>query len=813
MVISHINCIKGIHMKRKDSQVFKKSALCIALSSALSVPIYSYAEENSVEGIEKIQVTASRRVSTVQEAPLNITALDADVMKDQNISQLSDVARWVPGLSVADQGGRSGSPIIVRGLNTNSSGPGSDGGTVATYLGEIPLVVDMRLIDIERVEVLIGPQGTLYGAGTLGGAIRYIPNKPILDETSGSLYGDIFRLSKSDDIGGEAGFVFNTPLIDDELAVRFAVNYLDEPGYIDYNYLVREGGVSLPDPDWSDADAVNTNLKQVKDANFEQTTTAKAMIRWQPNDTFDATLSYFYQKQEIGGRSIVHNDSLSETNPLSAIMGEYESAYRYQEPRDKEDTLLSLEMSIDLGFAELTSATGYSEFEALGQRDQTDLLIRLDYSYEEFPGFSAFTREVDESENFTQEIRLVSTGDSALSWIVGAYYNKNESFGDSREYTPGFDQYAVDNWGAAQLRPDSLEYISVGKTETTESALFGEVTYSVTDKLTLMLGARFYQYDVVARSDSDLPLLNTIYDASYDPTFIDIDLVGSEFYADDDGSLFKINTSYQFSDDIMAYATISEGFRIGSSNGIAACEEDIGQQQTICAQPDELMYEPDTTTNYELGFKSTWYSNQLHFNAALFMVEWQNAQIAGATEVGQQPFTTNAGEAEASGIEISSRAMLSDSLMAYATYAYTNAELTTDAPGIGAESGDRLPGSPEQQFSFGATYSTEVFNGIGLDINYGLTYQSDVYSKVGLRDNGEALPSYSLSNTSARFSDDVWSVTLYVDNMFDKYAYSSVRRDVGDITTSNDPAIQRNYGHFLVTPRKVGVRFEYLFDM
>ena len=780
-------------MKVKKSQVFKKSTLCLALSSALALPVNSYAEEavkeSAADGIERIQVTASRRSSTVQEAPLNITALDGDVMKDQNITQLSDVARWVPGLSVADQGGRTGSPIIVRGLNTNSSGPDSDAGTVATYIGEIPLVVDMKLIDVERVEVLIGPQGTLYGAGTLGGAIRYLPNKPVLDETSGSLYGDVFTLSESDDTGGEAGFVFNTPIIDDELAVRFAVNYLDEPGYIDYNYVVREAGVSLPDPDWLDSDAVDSNLRQVADANFEKTTTAKAMIRWQPNDIFDATLSYFYQKQEIGGRSIVHNNSLSETNPLSAVMGEYESGYRYQEPREKEDTLLSLEMTVDLGFAELTSATGYSEFEALGQRDQTDLLIRLDYSYEEFPGFSAFTREVDEAENFTQEIRLVSTNDSAFSWIVGAYYNKFESFNDSREFVPGFDQYAVDNFEAEQLRPDSLEYVSVDKAEITESALFGEITYSVTDKLTLMLGARFYQYDVVAQSDADLPLLNTIYDASYDPTFIDIELMESK--ADDDGSLFKVNASYQFSDDVMGYATISEGFRIGGSNGIAACEEDIGQQQSVCAQPDELLYEPDTTTNYELGFKSTWFSNQLHFNAALFMVEWDNAQIEGATVVGQQPYTSNAGEAESSGVEISSRAMLTDSLIAYATYAYTKAELTSDdVPDIGL-SGDRLPGSPEQQFSLGATYSTEVFGSTGLDINYGLTYQSDVYSKVGLRNNGEALPGYALSNMSARFSEDAWSVTLYVDNMFDKYAYSSVRRDVGDITTANDPAIQQ----------------------
>ena len=826
-------------MTGKNLQVFKKSALCVALSSALIMPTYSYAEKAAdtlvVKGIERIQVTASRRASTVQEAPLNITALDGDVMKDQNITQLSDVARWVPGLSIADQGGREGSPIIVRGINSNSSGPGSNAGTVATYIGEIPLVIDMKLIDVERVEVLIGPQGTLYGAGTLGGAIRYLPNKPILDETSGSLYGDIFTLSQSDDMGGEAGFVFNTPLIEDELAVRFAVNYLDEPGYIDYNYVVRERGVSLPDPDWSDTEAVNTNLKQIKDANYEKTTTAKVMMRWQPNDTFDTTFSYFYQKQDIGGRSIVHANSLSDTNPLSTVMGAYESGYRFQEPRTKEDTLVSLEMAVDLGFAELTSATGYSEFEALGQRDQTDLLIRLDYSYEEFPGFSAFTREVDEAENFTQEIRLVSTGESALTWIVGAYYNKFKNIADSREFTPGFDQYAVDNRGTSQLRPDSLEYVSVANTDVTESALFGEITYSVTDKLTLMAGARFYDYEVNSSSAIDFPLYNTLFNG-YGPDEVNLNF--DDTSAADDGSLFKVNASYQFSDDVMAYATISEGFRIGGSNGIGLCDESTGEQQSVCAQPYEVLYEPDTTTNYELGFKSTWFSNQLHFNAAVFMVEWDNAQIAGVTKVGQQSITSNAGAAKSSGVEISSRAMISDSIIAYATYAYTNAELTSDAPYLfrvlseseldaGVEQsyydgkgGDRLPGTPEQQFSLGATYSIEVFDDTSLDINYGLTYQSDIYSKVGSRADGDILPGYALSNMSARFSQEQWSVTLYVDNMFDKYAYSSVRRDKGDIglakfstMNANDASIQRNYGHYLIAPRKIGVRFEYLFDM
>lgn len=812
-------------MRIHANQTFKKSVICLALSSTFTVNSYVLAEEavNKEDGIEHIEVTGSRRVSTVQDAPINITALDADVMKEQNITQLSDVARWVPGLTVQDQGGLENSPIIVRGLNTNSSNPSSDGETVATYIGEIPLFIDMKIIDVERVEVLIGPQGTLYGAGTLGGAIRYLPNKPVLDETSGSIYGDVFNLAHSDDVGSEAGFVFNTPLIDDTLGLRVAFNYLDEPGYVDYAYTVKETGISLPDPDWSDSAAVGKNIKRVDDANSEQATTARIMLRWQPNDIIDSTLSYFYQKQDIGGRSIVHANSLNSINPLSTIVGDYESAYRHLESAEHKNSLISLEVTADLGFAELTSATGFSKSELNTKRDQTDVLIALDYSYEEFPAFSAFTRDVDETETITQEIRLVSTDDSPLSWIVGAFYSKFENESTSKEFTPYYDQYLVDNSGGNQLRPDALEYIAVGETDITESALFGELSYQVTEQLSFTLGARFYQYDVASRSASDLPLYNTVF-GDYTANEINLNFTELSGKGDGDGNLFKFNLNYQFNDDALAYATVSEGFRIGGSNGIALC---TSENQTLCALPHEALYTPDTTTNYELGFKSTWFANQLHFNGALFLVKWDDAQIAGATENGQQSITSNASSAESKGIEVSTRAMLSESLTAYATYAYTQAELTDDAPylfgvpddlddtSFNAYSGDRLPGSPEQQVSFGLNYSTEILDNKLLDVNYGLTYQSDIYSKVGLRDYGEKIPGYALSNISTRISGDEWSVTLYVDNMFDKYAYASVRENSGYITAGviNGSDIQRKYGHYLITPRKIGLRFDYMFDM
>lgn len=665
--------------------MFKPSLLTLAISSAISsvflLPNAALAQEEVAaknKSFEVIEVTATRRSGSVQNAPLNITALDADIMKDQNISELADVARWVPGLTITDQGGRSGSPIIVRGLNTNSSGPSSDGGTVSTYINEIPVSVDMRLVDIERVEVLIGPQGTLYGAGTLGGAIRYMLKQPELDFTSLEVYGDLFQTKESDSLGGEGGFIFNLPIIEDKLAVRASLNVYEDPGFIDYGYVVREPGVSLPDPDWSDSSAVNNNLKNVKDANGETTTTGRISVRFKPNESFEGTLNYFYQNQDSEGRSIVHYNSLNPNNGLSDVIGKYESAYRFEEPREKKDQLLSLELKADLGFAELVSATGISSFDADGQRDQTDLLIRLDYGYEEFPSFSTFTREIDEEDTFTQEIRLVSQGDSDFNWIVGGFYNKTETEASSREFTPGFDQFAIDNFGGEQLRPDSLEYLELTKSTVTESALFGEVGYQVTDKLDITIGARFYEYDVESQAAFDFPLANTLY-GGVDPDKITVAYEKDD--AGDNGNLFKFNAKYQFTDSVMGYVTVSEGFRIGGSNGLVSCPDPIVEdQQTGCGKPDELLYEADTTTNYELGFKSTWFRSQLHFNAALFNVDWDDAQITGATDIGQLTYLSNAGSANAKGIEISTRAILSDSFSVYATYAYTKAELTSDAP-------------------------------------------------------------------------------------------------------------------------------------
>ena len=401
-------------------------AAAVAAALGLSAPMgVAFAQPVSDDGavLEEIIVTATRREANVQDIPFNIVALGSDALDDLRITNLSEFTRAVPGLYVANQGPRGGNLMTVRGLNVSSinaseSVGNGTGGTVATYLGDIPLFVDLKMLDMERVEALLGPQGTLYGAGTLGGAIRYLPNRPDPSRTELEIGGRTYALGQSDGIGYDLHGVVNVPLVEDRLALRAAVGYTDDPGFIDYDYIVREPGVSDPEPDRNDPAAVEANLRKVKDADTEETLTGRAALLWNITDAVTANLTYYYQQQDVGARTVNHD--------LAFDTGRYVSGHRFLEPNDKTNQLLALELTWDLGFADLTSATGTSKFESNGQRDQTDLLMDFDYGYEDFPQFAAYARETQEEKTFNQEVRLVSQGTERWNWIAGAFYNKYE---------------------------------------------------------------------------------------------------------------------------------------------------------------------------------------------------------------------------------------------------------------------------------------------------------------------------------------------------------------------------------------------------
>jgi iron complex outermembrane receptor protein len=329
---------------------------------------------------------------------------------------------------------------------------------------------------------------------------------------------------------------------------------------------------------------------------------------------------------------------------------------------------------VDLGFAELTSATGYSRYADLGQRDQTDLLITLAYSYEAFPSFSVFTRDDQTDATATQELRLVSQGEGPSSWIAGLFYLDQQSAQNSREFAPHYDQYL-----GGVLRPDSLEYISALNADLTERGVFGEFGYEITDAWAVTVGGRFYDYEYGTESGATVPLfLTAIGDLPPD----EIGLTLEPSFQEDDGFLFKLNTSYRFTDDMLGYATISEGYRVGAANGVAACPDPLPVNQIICALPNEFEYFADNTTNYELGLRSQWLDKRLTFNSAVYFIDWQDPQLLSQTVNGAQPITINGEGAESLGLELSFALEITDRLSVGVSYAQTKAELTKVTPDL-----------------------------------------------------------------------------------------------------------------------------------
>jgi iron complex outermembrane receptor protein len=739
--------------------------------------------------LEEIIVTASRRETTVQELPFNIAAIGGDQLAEQRLTNLTELGRWVPGLTVVDQGPRASNLMTVRGLNVRSIDASefldnTSGGTVATYLGEIPLYLDFKMKDLDRVEVLLGPQGTLYGEGTLGGAVRYIPKAP--DPTAFSLeaHGDLYSLAHSNDPGYKSDVYVNVPIVDNRLAFRAAIGYTHDPGFIDYPYLVRDPGVSNPQPDLNDPAAVAANLRRENDVDWEHTLSSRLALLWDITDKVTATFNYYQQDQNVGGRTVNHRFSFGT--------GKYESAARFLEPNDRQSDLFSVEIVADLGFAQLVSATGFSRYDQLGQRDQTDLLLDFEYGYEQFPSFVAFTREVAKERRTNEELRLVSNGKGPLSWIAGVFYNDYDLKDSSSEFTPGFPAFA-----GISLPTGDLEFQQTRHLTVTESAVFGEVGYRFTDKFQLNVGGRSFKYDFAQHSTIFVPYID-YSDASDAPS-------------SDDGFLGKINAAYDFSDSATGYVTLSEGYRNGGANPVAPCPTTI-PAGFACGLPNEINVAPDTTTNLEVGLHSQWNGGKLVFNAALYHIDWDKVQTYGVTVNGALPITVNGGKAESKGFEVSLQSR-GEFWSFTGSYSHNNAKLTSFAAGIvdGVEDGqpgDRLPGTPEEQASFYAGYHRPIRNGWEVNAGYGLSYSGNIITKVGLRNNGETLGGYAVHSLSAGLSHSRWSANLYIDNLTDKFAETGVRLDPSKIRNVNGFDLRRYYRDVL-RPRSIGIEFRY----
>lgn len=761
---------------------------------------------------DTIIVTGTRRATTLMDTPINITAVGAEQIERQRIDDIRDIADFTPGMTVSDTGPGSTGSIVLRGLN--ASGVGDFGSnfddSLGIYLGETPLYYDFKLIDIERVETLLGPQGTLYGLGTLAGAIRYIPNRPDPTNFEAAAHGRAYIRSESDNVGYQMDGMLNIPIVQDYIAFRTATGYYFDPGYIDYPLLVQEPGVSLPQPDGPDTitDAgYAANLYEVEDRNFERTFTSRNQLLVQTSEDLKLILNYAYQETQTDGAG---------SNGAGVFgTGLYESASRFLEPADRHAHLVSAEVNANIADIFDIVATGaYTEakFDALG--DVTDLLLDLDYGYELFPAFAGFFQSDQKREQKNAEIRFVSRHGGPLSWVLGGFYNENSFNSDYAERLPNHP------WGDPVTNPEYLEYISFIESEVKEKAVFGEATFQVIPQWQVTAGARYFDYTSTIAGAAALPMLGDPLDPR--------DLTPSGGDAGDDGWVWKFNTSFDVTPDLLVYGTYSKGYRLGGPNRVAPCPAGVPEDPTqyngpqiICALPDEIQFGPDTTKNIELGVRAQLFDDVLSLNFNVFQIKWDGIQVNSATTYGVTGITVNGGKAKSEGFETSFMINPVRNLTIQGTYSYTNARLTQDVPdlisvndppgtypsspiSLDALDGDRLPGSAKNSGSLGVTYIAPMVDG-DLIANWTAVYRGNVVSRLGYdRAFGDLIPSFTTHRASVGYEWDTVSLSLFATNIFDNDAIVSVANDRSR-TGLNDGVRLRYYRQVPLAPRTVGV--------
>ncbi|MGB0132371.1 TonB-dependent receptor, partial [Dokdonella sp.] len=540
----------------------RHTLLAVAIASALITQ--AQAQENAGDSTElaPITVTAQGREQDILNVPYNISAISGEAIEEMHILDTAELMRLIPGIGVVDRGARNSSVvngIRIRGLNVDSSALGDYAvtaePTVATYVDNVPLYANFLLSDIERVEVLRGPQGTLYGSGALGGAVRYITRAPQLDAFGGQVSLSGSSVDGSDGIGGSGSLTLNIPLSDTwALRVNGMVN--DFPGVTDYVNLYELDAQGIPvAPDGVLSETAVYRSK--KDADFVKQAYGRASLLWKPNDVVDFTLSYMAQADQFGGRRASTYGDDGYGRPYRDL----EVGSIQAEPAARHVNLTSLEANFDLGFATLTSSTAdYSQkgditSENTGFYAQNGWLAAFYYNY---PRPMATAERGYADDAFIQEFRLVSDGGETFDWVAGVFYRDQDRSSYQNSLLRGFKQW----WDAAYpTATDAVisdqDYLYRQQENFKETAIYGELTWNASDTLSFTGGFRYFD-DKNTTNVQQTTGLYSSFNVSSTST-------GTE---KDDGTLFKGNVAWTFSPENMLYGTISEGYRRGGTNGV-----------------------------------------------------------------------------------------------------------------------------------------------------------------------------------------------------------------------------------------------------
>ena len=807
---------------------FNKTKIALAVAMASSIlPYTNQANADESATLEEIVVTATRREMNASDIPFNISAITGDEIEAANITDVQELMRAMPGITVADGGGRfaeNNNVITIRGLNVDPSATDrrflSDP-TVSTYVGDTPVFANFVLKDIKRVEAMRGPQGTLYGSGSLGGTVRFVMNEPSTEKFDARIDTSIGTTSSSPGQNFSADIMLNIPL-SDELAFRFSSGIIDNDGVIDYAnvYATDANGIPLAEGgDVAYGKPIYTNNKQADTVDVDY---SKAALKWTPNDDFEATLTYMNQKGDYGGRRQV----TSGPDGWGEYYGDYEIGAVINEPSSNESEFTSLEMTYDLGFATLSSSTSQYDRSYEGISDNTGFfaakgwLYWYGYGYMPRPAMAAERQNSEKA--FVQELRLVSNGDQNVDWTIGAFYMDQEASAAQQTRARGFQEW----WAAASgpvpyqgyladppysyiglyYDPDSnITFDWTHDRAFTDFALFGEVTWNLSEKLAATVGARYFDNEDKVTSQTSFPIFYV-----YNPTIEDTQ--------EDSDTLLKFNLAWDYSETTMVYGTISEGYRRGGTNAAP-----VRPDESFPNDPEWSSFGSDTVMNYEVGIKSQ--LDRLNYTMSAFYVDWSDPQVNVATPSGAYYAVANGNSASSKGIETEFNWAFSDAITMFGGYTYVDASLSNDLylhdasdltsgkSELRATNGAQLPGTPKNTINIGAKHEQILDSGLLLITRVDGYYQSDVENSILNIDPDWAttLDGFDLWFMSTTLVADHWTASLVAKNLFNERGTVATYKE--EYMTSD--VVNGFYGtgqkDFITAPRTITLKASYRF--
>ena len=806
-------------------------ALSTAISAVLAVSASAASAQEQpapVTGLGEVIVTATRRAERLQDVSESIAAFDADAIAMRGVKQIDDIVKYIPGVSMA-QREPGGTTIVFRGVASSGIQFGAVSSS-ALYLDEQPITQsgrnpDPRFIDIERVEALRGPQGTLYGASSQSGTLRVITAKP--DATGFDAWTEAEVTSVSEgDTGYDISAMLNIPIAEDRLALRLVGFAAEDAGYID-NVLAPSqgdaGNCCLAEAAVDNADVV------AEDVNTINTVGGRAALRFDFTESVNATLSGIYQDVSADGHSDV--TPASEAYP---DVGDLQQVRFEEENLDDTWYQLGLTMNASLGFGDLVISASYFDRDFHYEADATDYEFSFNQAaidsgtlFYDFGGDpQGFAQNNEQTEITTFEARLQSTADSESrwSWLAGVFYSKEkghtqfDSFVRGYADTPAFYyiSYSLEYYYNGEfLAPTNQWWIGLYDTELKQQAVFGEISFDLTDNFTITAGGRWFEYDRFFELHQEAPVG---FDGG--PFTTKTDEIAD---TDESDWVGKLNLSYRFDNDRLVYATWSEGFRNGGANPV---------------RPASILprsFESDTLTNIEVGAKTEWLGNRLRFNIALYSMKWddfavqiEDPQNGGGFDINGDPIANvfqlgyvNVPSAEIRGFESELSFALSESWQLDATLGYNDAEISettvltlTKPPGEPGDvpvifekeinEGDRLPLTPDWTASLGIEYRStgQLFNAqpfARLDLAYVGESVNNLASieSVAVPGGVQIQEAYETGDFRVGLEGERWSAALFVDNIWDERA---------NLFLSNRWAIQRQS---INRPRTVGLQFRY----